>query len=242
MPDFSIRTLLPEKMDEPGVSEKDIHQALQELEIINRRLGGYHVIFDALDKLEWNEQPVTIMDLGCGGGDMLRAISKWAEKNKRKVQLIGVDRNPIMTDYASHHAKSYPDIQFKTLDVFDDALMAEKADITMNSLFCHHFSNTELITLIKRMNQLASRAVIINDLHRHWFAYYSIKVITFLFSKTYLVKYDGPLSVARSLNRKEWKAILESAGIKDYRLRWMWAWRWQIIFDKTVDPIGKPAN
>ncbi len=232
MPDFSVRTLLPEKMDQPGVAPEETRKALRELETVNKLLGGYHVILDALHQLEWNDEPVTIMDLGIGGGDMLRAIAKWSEKNKRKVNLIGVDWNPVMIEYAKNKSQNFSNIKFITMNVFDDKLLNEKADITMNSLFCHHFNNDELIALVKRMYKLASRAVIINDLHRHWFAYYSIKLITTLYSTTYLVKYDGPLSVARSLTRKEWEDVLSKAGIKNYKLRWMWAWRWQIIIKK----------
>jgi len=232
MPDFSIRTLLPEKMDQPGVAEAEIRQALHELEIINNLLGGNHVTLDALQKFDSHETTLTIMDLGCGGGDMLRVIAKWASKNKKNVKLIGVDWNPVMTSYAKEKSTDIPGIRFLTMNVFDDSLLIEKADITMNTLFCHHFDTDELTELIQRMYRLASRGVIINDLHRHWFAYYSIKVITWLFSKTYLVRYDGPLSVARALSRKEWKFILAKAGITNYSLRWMWAFRWQIIIQK----------
>ena len=231
MPDFSKRSLLPEKMDQPGVAQNEIHQALRELETINRLLGGYHVILDALDRLDV-KTPLTIMDIGCGGGDMLRAIAAWAEKKNRTVNLVGVDWNPVMIDYATAHSKNFPNIKYITMNVFDDRLLNEKADIVMNSLFCHHFDNKELIELVKRMYRLASRTVIINDLHRHWFAYYSIKFITAIFSKTYLVKYDGPLSVARSLTRNEWREILSKAEIKNYSIWWMWAWRWQIIINK----------
>ena len=146
--------------------------------------------------------------------------------------MIGIDMNPVMTEYASTHSKNYSNIHFKTLNVFDDALLNEKADITMNSLFCHHFNQQELIALLKRMYQLSTRSVLINDLHRHLIAYYSIKLLTSVFSGTYLVKYDGPLSVARALNRMEWEEVLNGAGIADYKLRWMWAWRWQLIIGK----------
>src|SRR5438132_278550 len=133
MQDFSTRTLLPEKMDEPDVSADETRQALRELEMINRLLGGYHVIFDALRKMDWNHQPLTIMDLGCGGGDLLRAIAIWANKEKKKVNLLGVDRNPVMTDYAEAQSKKFSNIIFKTMNVFDDLLLKEKADITMSS-------------------------------------------------------------------------------------------------------------
>jgi hypothetical protein len=79
---------------------------------------------------------------------------------------------------------------------------------------------------------LCNKYVVINDLHRHWLACYLIKYITAFFSKTYLVKYDAPLSVARSLTRQEWVSMLEQAGLKKYSIKWMWAWRWQIIIPK----------
>ncbi len=232
MPDFSKRSLLPEKMDQPDVAENETQQALHELEVVNKLLGGYHVILNALEKIKWEKRTYTIIDLGIGGGDMLRAIADWAIKNNKTVNLIGVDWNPVMIKYAQQNSSQYPNITFHTMNVFDDTLMKMNADITMNSLFCHHFDNEELITLVKRMVQLASQNVIINDLHRNWFAYYSIKIITGIFSKTYLVKYDAPLSVARSLSRKEWQHILATAGITNYRLKWMWAWRWQLIINK----------
>ena len=218
-------------MDQPGVPPEETQQALRELEMINKLLGGYHVVLDALDQLEW-KKPMTIMDLGCGGGDMLRAIAAWAEIKKHDVNLIGVDMNPVMTQFASEQSKQYPNIVYKTMNVFDDELLLKKVDISMNSLFCHHFDNSELIGLISRMNQLSAVAVIINDLHRHPIAYYSIKILTAIFSKTHLVKYDGPISVLRALTRKEWQNVLAAAGITQYKLGWMWAWRWQIIIRK----------
>jgi len=234
MPDFAIRTLLPEKMDQPGVPAQETRQALRELETINRWLGGYHVIFNALERLDWSgNRAKRIIDLGSGGGDLLRAIANWAIRKKRKVDLIGVDWNPVMTEYARQESSVFPNIHFETMSVFDDRLLKHEADITMSSLFCHHFDNEQLIGLLQRMRELSSQAVIINDIHRHWFAYYAIKAITVLFSRTYLVKYDAPLSVARSLTRKEWEDVLSAAGFEHYSLRWMWAWRWQLIMQKT---------
>lgn len=233
MPDFSVRSFSPEKMDDLHVDESELRINLDELEIVNRLLGGYRVVFNALEQLQFSSDDITILDLGSGGGDTLRAIANWAYKKNIRVKLIGIDWNPVMTSYAREKSRSFMNIHFKTMNVFDEELLKEKAEVVMNNLFCHHFTDEQLVKLIQLMNQVASHAVIINDLHRHWFAYYSIKIITAVFSKTYLVKYDAPLSVARSLTKKEWKKILSDAGIKNYSLRWMWAWRWQILIDKT---------
>ena len=72
-------------------------------------------------------------------------------------------------------------------------------------------------------------AVVINDLHRHWLAYHSIKWLTRLLGGSYLVRHDAPLSVARAFRRADWVALLARAGITQYELRWRWAFRWQVI-------------
>lgn len=233
MPDFKYRLLIPEKMDQPDAPAEEIRQALRELEVINKWLGGYNVIFDALKKASWQKQPLTILDLGCGGGDILRAIARWTELKELQVNLIGIDKNPLILDFAREHSADFSNIVYKQLDVFDNSLYTEHADITISSLFCHHFNDEELTRLVRRMHDLSSQFVVVNDIHRHWFAYYSIKTITGLFSKTDLVKYDAPVSVGRSLTRAEWEKVLNKAGIKRYELNWMWAWRWQLIINRN---------
>jgi 2-polyprenyl-3-methyl-5-hydroxy-6-metoxy-1,4-benzoquinol methylase len=232
MPNLRKRSEAPEKMDDPAVPEGEVRKALRELEIINGLLGGYKVVLHALNSLDWPREPVVIMDFGCGGGDMLRAVSKWADQKQRRVRLIGIDMNPAMTRYAGNKSLKFPAISFRTANVFDDALMADAPHIAMCSLFAHHFDHDDLVKLVRHMYSLARRAVIINDLHRNRIAYHSIKTLTALFSRTHLVKYDGPLSVARSLTRREWQEVMTAAGIGKYTIRWRWAWRWEIIIEK----------
>lgn len=227
MPDFSVRSTLLEIMDEPDIPREDIRIALSEIEAINRKLGGYRVVTGALDDLNITGH-ISILDIGCGGGDMLRKISDWAKKNNKNVQLTGIDMNPDIIDFAKERSQGR-DIGYKTINVFDDAMLAYSADITTCSLFCHHFEKDSLAQILKRMHQLAKKAVIINDLHRHWFAYYAISILTFLFAKARLVRYDARLSVARAFTRKDWEETLQAAGISNYSLKWRWAWRWQLV-------------
>jgi hypothetical protein len=140
--------------------------------------------------------------------------------------------NEAMTRYAGNKSLKFPAISFRTANVFDDKLLADAPHIVMCSLFAHHFDHDDLVKLVKRMHLLARRAVIINDLHRSRIAYHSIKALTALFSRTYLVKYDAPLSVARSLIRSEWENVMKAAGVERYSIRWRWAWRWEIIIEK----------
>ena len=226
------RSELIEIMDQDGVAIKDIEFALHDIGKVNKYLGGYSVILNALEQLNWQGENLSILDVGSGGGDTLRAISDYAKHKKFNISLVGIDINPAMTNYAMAQSKTYSNVNFKTHNVFDDALLENKFDVVMSNLFCHHFDKDELKKLLERMKMLSKSYVLVNDLHRHWFAYYSIKIITAIFSNSYMVKYDAPLSVARSLTKNEWIEILNLAGIKNYKIKWLWAWRWQIIIEK----------
>jgi len=228
----SFRSTLPEIMDQNNLEERDVVAALKDIEKVNIYLGGYKVILNALNKLNWKKKSLSILDIGSGGGDTLKAVADWAIKANVNVYLIGIDINPIMTNFALLNCKEYSNIKFETCNVFDEKSVNYKADIVMCNLFCHHFDELELIKLLNRMNDLCNFKIIINDLHRNWFAFYSIKIITKLFSNSYMVKYDAPLSVARSLTRDEWLISLNSSGFTNYKIKWCWAWRWQIIIEK----------
>ena len=228
---FSQRSYEEELMDDLESGGEVIDQTLRELETINRLLGGNQVTTNGLEKLLQNTDGViTIADLGCGGGDILKLIAKWAEKKSIKLKMIGYDANPNIIAFAQDNCKAFPNIEFETQDIFSEEFKALKFDIILCTLFTHHFNDKSLASIFQQFKNQAKIGVIINDLHRHWFAYHSIKILTKLFSKSEMVQYDGPLSVLRSFSRKDLSRIMQEAQIQQYQLRWMWAFRWQLIF------------
>src|SRR5688572_19567181 len=233
---FKKRSEEIELMDDLQLSNDDLRRNLDELETINYWLGGHKVVLQALQKLlpqlrELN-RPITVADVGCGGGDMLRAVAKWGKKQGLEMKLTGVDANAFMLNYASPKCHQFNNIQFQQSDIFSAEFQRLKFDILTCSLFCHHFSDESLIQLLKQLYKQAGTAVIINDLERNPVAYYSIKALTQAFSKSYLVKNDAPLSVLRAFRKSELESILQKAGITNYRLKWLWAFRWQLVLLK----------
>lgn len=230
---FEKRSEEIELMDDLQLSNEDLRRNLDELETINYWLGGHQVVLNSLEKLlpqlRKLNRPVTICDVGCGGGDMLREIAKWAKKQHLEVQLTGVDANNFMLQYAAPKCREFSNIAFQQHDIFSPEFKAQKFDILTCSLFCHHFGNEALGKLLKQLFNQANTAVIINDLHRHPLAYYSIKALTQVFSKSYLVKNDAPLSVLRAFRKRELEAILKQAGLEHFQLKWFWAFRWQLV-------------
>lgn len=238
MPDFNTRSNESEMMDDFSLDAQVIDPIMDELEVVNKLLGGYRVFFDAFENLGI-EDGTTISDWGCGGGDSLRVIAGWARKRKLKINLIGVDATASAIDYAREKSTSFPEITYIHSDVMSPDLKANQFDIVISSLFTHHFPEEEWISLIQKMAQCASRYVVINDLHRHWFAYHSIGILTRLFSRSEMVKHDSKLSVLRSFKRSELVKMLKECGFRNYTIKWMWAFRWQVCL--KIDSNAKTA-
>lgn len=230
MPSLQYRSYQSELLDRNDIPFEDIKRNMQELDVINRRLGGHDITLDGIvalvkEKMIFNQR-LRILEIGCGGGDNLRAIRRWAERIRFPVQLQGVDINPECISYA-RQLKKNRGIDFVESD-YRQFQPAPKPDVIFCSLFCHHFTDEELVLMLQWMQSNSRLGFFINDLHRHWLAYYSIKFLTKLFSRSYLVKNDAPLSVQRGFRKGEWQQIFAKAGITRFDCRWRWAFRWLI--------------
>lgn len=215
-----------ELLDGEHIPFKDIAQNLKELNTINTLLGGHAITMDGVSSLA-KLPKLTIVEIGCGGGDNLAYIQAKCQRLNLNPILIGIDLKQECIDFAQ---QNHPSIHFVCSD-YRTVELNNKPDIVFSSLFCHHFSNEELITQLKWMKDNSTIGFFINDLHRNWVAYYAIKILTTLFSKSYLVKNDAPLSVARGFTSKEWKQLFEQASILNYSIQWKWAFRHLILFN-----------
>ncbi|MFL5744016.1 MAG: methyltransferase domain-containing protein [Niastella sp.] len=229
---FRHRSYQSELLDRPDIPFEDIKRNMRELNFINTWLGGHAITINGVAALMRTREPITICEIGCGGGDNLVAIKKWCDKRSIPVAFIGIDINPHCIEVAAKRLLS--NIQLISSD-YKDVELETPPDIIFSSLFCHHFSDREMVKQLQWMKTNARIGFFINDLHRHKAAYYSIKILTNLFSKSYLVKHDAPLSVARGFTKDEWIQFFSIAGISDFSIEWKWAFRWLIVSKNKCD-------
>ena len=235
------RSLQKELLDAGDIPFGDIKKNMQELDLINSLLGGHAITLKGLHALvPHGTKTLTVCEIGCGGGDNLRAISGWCNNKNIKVKIIGIDIKKECIDYAVQRNKQL-DALWICSDYKTAAFNHEVPDVIFSSLFCHHFTEAELVEMLRWMLNNSTKGFFINDLHRHPLAWYSIKGITGLFSRSYLVKNDAPLSVARGFTKAEWKSILKKAGIQQYSIQWKWAFRHLIVVHKTAAVISGPG-
>ena len=231
MINLTQRSYEQELMDGDDISFADMAQTLKELNIINTRLGGHAITLQGVKKLTKNSAALTICEIGCGGGDNLFAIYKYCTNNNIPVDFIGIDINAACIDFAKQQYPQLP-CQWICSDYQVVNFGDNKPGIIFSSLFCHHFTDEDLVFMLQWLQQSSRQGFFINDLQRHWLAYYLIKYLTRFFSRSYLVKNDACLSVARSFRRKEWQQLLHKAGISRYSINWKWAFRFLVIADK----------
>jgi 2-polyprenyl-3-methyl-5-hydroxy-6-metoxy-1,4-benzoquinol methylase len=221
---FRNRIHQQELLDDTNIPKLDIYKNMQELAVINKLLGGHHTTLAGVKKLIQNKTTISICEIGCGGGDNLKYIHQWATNNNINVILTGIDYNPHCIAFAKQHQK------FACNWIQSDyCLITTKFDIIFNSLFCHHFSTQNVKNILQHMYTNSKVGFFINDLHRHPLAYYSIKLLTTLFSSSYLVKNDAPLSVLNGFTKQEWQdALLQTTPTAI--VKWRWAFRHLIYF------------
>ncbi len=151
----------------------------------------------------------SLIDIGFGHGDMLRAIHRWASRSGKQAELYGYDLNPKSAAVARAASAGLP-IAFIT----GNADAAARPDFIVSSLVAHHMSDPELVAFLQWMDRTAERGWLINDLHRHPIAHHGYRLLSALFRFHPIVRHDGALSVRRAFTRVEWLRLLAAAGVE----------------------------
>lgn len=221
-----------ELMDDPKIEEKALETALSDISRVNKLLGGNDITIRAVHKLIEDMNPsqqLTILDLGCGDGEMLRSIAKSFRKKEKDVKLIGIDLNEKCLAYARKLSVSYPEISYQKQNILDLEASESSYDIIVCTLTLHHLKCNDIKNMMKKMIELAKIGVVINDLHRSTTAYYLFKIFSFFFIKGYVAKNDGLISIKRGFKKKELVQYAKSLDLQHYKIHWKWAFRYRWI-------------
>ena len=157
-----------------------------------------------------------ILDVGFGDGDMLRRIARWATASGTRVELVGVDLNPRSEPAAQAHTPPELPIRYVTGDYAD--LAGERWDCVISSLVAHHMTHGQLVAFLRWMEARARVGWLVNDLHRHRFAFHGFPLLAGLARWRPIVRHDGKLSIARSYRPAEWPPLLAEAGVTGARV------------------------
>jgi 2-polyprenyl-3-methyl-5-hydroxy-6-metoxy-1,4-benzoquinol methylase len=219
------RIMADEIMDDPGQSEADFSAALDGLETLNRITFAHLPLTRFLDRLVAEEglTSLSLLDVGAGGGDALRAVARWGARRGIALDLWGLDRSP----WAERHAIARgTKAGWITADLFD--LPPERRfDVVICGLFAHHLPDPELVRFLRWLPAHTTRRWLILDLHRHWIPWAAVWAGTRLMRMHPMVIHDGPVSINRGFVRDDWTRLLAEAGVAP-DVRWVLPFRWAV--------------
>ena len=119
-------------MDDFALSGSELADALDKIALINRILGGNRLTLQGVEKLimgRKNGEIIKVLDVGCGNGDMLRAVADHAQKWNCPFELKGIDANAYTIEHARKLSEEYTAISYECKNVFDEDYKPEGVDI-----------------------------------------------------------------------------------------------------------------
>lgn len=160
-------------------------------------------------------QPVTVLDLATGCGDIPVALSRWAKRRGVPMAIIASDASDDILELARREIGSNPDITLARHDARSVPLPDKHVDIVLCSLSLHHFPADEAVQVLREMDRLARVGFILNDLRRSRLGYVGAWIAAHLATRNRLTRNDAPLSVRRAYTPEELGLLLDRAGIND---------------------------
>ncbi|MGO3183115.1 MAG: methyltransferase domain-containing protein [Aequorivita sp.] len=226
-----------EIMDDLDFQGLEMQNLLKDLKTVNKWLGGNKITIDGLQELltqRSRSERIIILDIGCGDGELLRQCADFGKRNNLNFELIGIDFNENILQYAEIQSSEYTNISFQKIDVFSEENLIPNCDIALCTLFLHHFSKEKIEVLLNTLIGRTSIGLIINDLQRSKQAFDLFKVVSRLFLKTKTARHDGLVSVARGFKKQELENISKNIPDQQSEIHWRWAYRYQWILKKEL--------
>lgn len=230
--DTTYRIDSPEIMDDFSLQGEELRDALDKIALINRFLGGNQLTLQGVQKLLITVSPIqhlTIVDVGCGNGDMLRELAEFGRENGLNLTLIGIDANVFTVSHAKSLSVKYPNISYRCEDIFDASFGELSYDIVLCTLTLHHFKNNEILKLVNVFKEQAKIGVVINDLHRSKLAYRLFQLVCIALGLKEMPRNDGLVSILRGFKKIELENFSKQLNLKNYTIQWRWAFRYQWV-------------
>jgi len=230
-PDFARRSAAAEWLDRADLDGAELAAVLRDLAWFNAVMLGHTPILAWLCRAVRDRSaggPLRLIDAGCGSGDLLRAIRRWAERRGLSFELLGLDANAETVRIARAATAPRERIDFAVADVLD-VRPAAPVDLIVNSLLAHHLDDAAIARLLGWMEATARHGWLVSDLQRHPLPHRFIGLAGKLARLHPIVVHDGQISVTRALTRAEWLDRLDAAGIprQAVTVRWF-LYRWLI--------------
>lgn len=193
-----------EMMDRPDCDPVRLDRTYRQFGLVNRLFSGWRLLYvRELRPLLTPDHVTTVLDIGCGGGDIARLLAGWSARDNLKVEITGIDPDGRACDHASR--RKTQSVNFRQAASADLVREGRSYDVVISNHVLHHLQPAQLAAFLADSQNLASRLCLHNDLRRSVAAYglFSLAALPFRGS---FIRPDGLVSIRRSYTVAELRA------------------------------------
>lgn len=191
-----------EMMDRPDCDPVRLERTYQQFGLVNRLFSGWRLLYvRELRPLLSADHVTTVLDIGCGGGDVARLLAGWSARDNLKVEITGIDPDPRAVSHAAHWETPLS-LRFRQAASADLVREGGRYDVVISNHVLHHLQPAELAAFLADSQSLANLLCLHNDLRRNLAAYglFSFAALPFRGS---FIRPDGLVSIRRSYTTAE---------------------------------------
>lgn len=213
----------PELMDDPALDAGEHLAALQALGRINAlsltAAQLARAITTQLVPLRHRPPPTTVIDVGCGGGDVTVAL---ARRLGSRFHVTGIDISPRAVARAAEHAaaRGVDNVSFAVRDVL--AAGCPDCDVAVTSLFLHHLDDDTAAATVRSLAAAAVVGGVVSDLVRSRRGLVLAQLATRVLTRSRVAQIDGPLSVRAARTLPEYRLLMDRAGLATAGIEATW--------------------
>lgn len=200
-------TATTERMDDPRADPELLDRTYEQFYWINTVIGRWHRTYRLwVRPLLRRDRVNSILDIGCGGGDVSRALARWTLRDGFATSIAGID--PDQRAFAHANAKpAVPGLSFRQAYSGDLVAEGRSFDIIISNHMLHHLNGTELDGLLSDSEQLCRLRVVHADLQRSPVAHALFSAGTWPLFRRSFIREDGLTSLRRSYTTAELAAV-----------------------------------
>ena len=218
---FPPRNLRDELLDLDEAPYEEVRDSLNDVATVNRYLSGYRVLLYHAKKFLREhklDRPFSVLDAATGSADQPVALAKLARSMGIPIRITAIDINAKMLKMAKEEIYEYPEIRLVQCDILELPFKDNVFDLAINNLSLHHFSWDNAVAVIKAIYKSARLGFLINDLHRSRIAHAVIFMLTRIFTRNRLTRYDAPVSVMNAFTPSEFGVLAMEAGVEPFEV------------------------